>query len=207
MTSKPLFNVRALIVGSLFFIVINTFGGNLLVNGGFNALGFPYSGDFTAILAPWHWSGSLAYSWANDRATVGPGVTLDPGGIVGFSGGSIYQDVVTTPGQSYEITITAHSRAGLPGSWLEGLWNGTSLTPQLAQYFEWTAITYDVQAISTTSRLTIMAVPDNGPIWVDSVNLVPVPEPTSFALIGFGGSLLLFRKTQIRAIRNQGLLR
>src|SRR5512141_948238 len=68
---------------------------NLLVNGGFNVKGFPYPDDLTSVLAPWVWTGSIAYSWANDGPAVGPGVVLDAGGVVGFGDGSIYQDVAT----------------------------------------------------------------------------------------------------------------
>jgi len=170
---------------------------NLLVNGGFNAQGFPYPGDFNLILAPWGWSGSIAYSWANDGATIGPGVTLDAGGVVGFGDGSIYQDVATVPGQSYRLTITAHSRGTTEGTWLQPFWNGGALPVGFAQYFQWTAITYDIQATTTSSRVTITPAPNNaGPTWIDSVSLIAIPEPSvpTFITAASAGLLVLSRR-------------
>ena len=173
-------------------------GDNLLQNGGFNAQGFPYPSDFSLILAPWHWSGSVAYTWANNSqlVTLGPGATVDAGGYVGFGDGLIYQDVATMPGQTYELTIIAHSRGTAAGTWLQPLWNGSSLEPGLAKYWEWTVIRYDIQASGNNTRLTIMPVPNNGgPTWVDSVNLVAIPEPSAPALLIMSGSVVfLFRR-------------
>ncbi len=176
MKSKPLL-VSATVLLLAFIFIGECAGQNLLVNGGFNARGFPYPSDFNLILAPWGWSGSLGYSWANDGPSIGPGVTLDAGGIVGFGDGSIYQDVATVPGQSYQLTITAHSRGG--GTWLQPSWNGGALSLAFARDYEWTAITYDIMATTSSSRVTIASVPNQaGPTWIDSVSLVAIPEPS-----------------------------
>jgi hypothetical protein len=175
---------------------------NFLLNGGFNVQGFPYPNDFNKIFAPWGWSGSIGYTWANDGATLGPGVTLDSGGMVGFGDGLIYQDVATTPGQVYALTVTAHARGTASGTWLQPLWNGTALSLDHAEYFEWTAVTYDVRAAGTSTRVTIEPAPNNqGPTWIDSVSLVAVPEPTSGSLallsLAILGLLALRRKQSV----------
>ncbi len=173
--------------------------GNLLLNGGFNVQGFPYPSDFNLILAPWGWSGSIGYTWANNVATVGPGVTLDAGGMVGFGDGQIYQDVATTPGQTYQLTITAFCRGPVSGTWLQPLWNGAALPLDFTQYLEWTVTTYDIQATGNSTRLTIMPAPNNqGPTWIDSVSLVAVPEPTSLWLLGPACLVLIKRKNVTR---------
>jgi hypothetical protein len=175
---------------------------NLLANGGFNAQGFPYPGDFNLILAPWGWSGSIAYSWANDGATIGPGVTLDAGGVVGFGDGSIYQDVATVPGQLYQLTITAHSRGTTEGTWLQPFWNGGALPLGFAQYFEWTAITYNIQATTSSSRVTITPDPNNGgPTWIDSVSLIAIPEPSVSTFITAASAGLLAFSRRARRIK------
>jgi hypothetical protein len=164
----------------------------LLINGGFNAQGFPYPNDLNSILAPWHWSGSIAYTWANDGPTNGPGTTLDSGGMVGFGDGSIFQQVATTPGLTYALTITAHSRGTTSGTWLQPLWNGVALPRDFAQYFEWTSTTYDIQATANSTLITIMPAPNNqGPTWIDSVSLVVIPEPSAICLIVAGCGFFL----------------
>ena len=176
---------------------------NLLVNGGFNVQGFPYPSDFNLILAPWGWSGSIGYSWANDGATIGPGVTVDAGGIVGFGDGSIYQDVSTVPGQSYQLTITAHSRGTTAGTWLQPFWNGGALPLGFAQYFQWTAITYDIQATSSSSRVMIIPAPNyGGPTWIDSVSLIAIPEPSVLTFMIAAGAGLLAFSLRSQRVRN-----
>jgi len=167
---------------------------NLLVNGGFNAQGFPYPNNFNLILSPWSWSGSIAYTWANNSQNIalGPGATVDVGGYLGFRGGLIYQDVATTPGQAYELTIIAHSRGTTAGTWLQPLWDGSQLPLGLAKYWEWTAIRYELQAMGSSTRVTIMPAPNNdGPTWIDSVNLVAVTEPSALALLTVCGGFFL----------------
>ncbi len=172
---------------------------DLLVNGGFDLAGFPYPSNFGAVIAPWGWTGSVAYSWANDGASVGPGVVLDDGGVVGFGDGTIYQDVATTPGQIYTLTLVAHSRGTPTGEWMQPLWNGDALPPQMANYFEWTSISYQVEATGSTTRLTIAPWAFNdGPTWVDSVSLVAltaVPEPSTFCLFGLALALFMAKRS------------
>jgi hypothetical protein len=176
--------------------------GNLLLNGGFNVLGFPFPNDFDKILAPWGWNGpSLGYTWGNDGVPLAPGVTLDSGGMVGFGEGQIYQDVATTPGQVYALTITAHARGSTTGTWIQPLWNGTALPLDHAEYLLWTATTYDIQATGSSTRITIEPAPNNqDPTWIDSVTLVTVPEPTSgeLALLSLAvPGLLMMREKQL----------
>jgi len=195
-----------LVLIGLSSLPVVTKAANLLQNGGFNPQGFPYPNDFNLILGPWQWSGSLGYTWANNSQLVslGPGVTLDAGGWVGFGGsGLIYQDFVTTPGQTYELTITAHSRGTASRTWLQPLWQGNALSPGLAKPWEWTAISYDEVATATSTRITIMAAPNNdGPIWVDSVSVTAVPEPSVGGMAAAGIAALalgMHRQRQDRA--------
>ena len=160
---------------------------NLLSNGGFNAAGWPPSSDgFDALLQGWRWNGFLAWTYRPEEC-------LDGGGQLGFGGaGSISQLVNTTVGQTYRLTLTARSFAdpGSPPGHLLPEWGGVALPVADApvDYSTWAEISYDVQAVGTTTLFQLSSV-DNGPVWVDSVSLVAIPEPgfLSIWFLGVGG--------------------
>lgn len=149
---------------------------NLFSNGGFNAAGWPPSSyNFDVLLQGWTWQGYLGWTYRPDEC-------LDGGGELGFGGGpgSVAQSVNTTVGQMYQLTLTAKSDGYLGGGYLQPTWGSTALPLAYAPISsQWTEITYDVQAIAPTT-LFMLSLADDGPVWVDSISLVPISEPRSF---------------------------
>jgi hypothetical protein len=169
--------------------------GNLLRNGGFNAAGWPpSSSSFDVLLQGWTCQGSLAWTYR-------PTECLDGGGELGFGGpGSVSQTVNTKPGETYRLTLMARSFAdlGSPPGHLLPTWGGFALPVADApvSYTGWTEISYDVQATGAATLFQLSYV-DNGPVWVDSVSLVAVPEPSSLAfwLATAGACCAISRRT------------
>jgi hypothetical protein len=166
--------------------------GNIVINSSFDS-GFLPGWHLSSVNSPWSIDSVDRTGFGNNISNLCGGATcLGPGN-------GLYQDLLTVPGQSYDLSFWAYFEPGqrINPTQIEELyvtWGGALaidiLNPVVpddvyAQYFALPLV-----ATSTTTRLQFFGRDDAGAIGMDDVSVTPNPEPSTFLLIG--GGLLIF---------------
>jgi hypothetical protein len=126
----------------------------------------------------------------------GPG-----GGMHGEPASSaVFQDLVTSVGQEYELTFAFSPRPGVADNALEIKWDGTVVDTLSADgtglsNTDWQYYSYELTAAAELSRLEFgdLSVSDSLGTFVDDVSVVAVPEPASLCVLLTAAALLLRR--------------
>ncbi|MBI5387900.1 MAG: hypothetical protein HZA90_24830 [Verrucomicrobia bacterium] len=157
-------------------------GENLVKNSSFEH--FSHTPDLN--LAPWKWTGCLAYVQDYDRIPAAEGERFP------MVCGQIYQDIVTLPGQAYQLRFAfgGNDQAQQNPEPLYVLWGtqrvaaipvrGVSLRSP-----EWRYLDFQVVADQASTRVGFSSLPQQAFPMVDDVSVVAIPEPGIFTLIGF----------------------
>jgi len=152
-----------------------------VTNGGFE------TGDFTG----WTQTGNTTF---NGVQCPGPGPTVSSGNCSAFFGpvgsvGGISQALTTVAGQQYLISFSILTDGGNPSSVSAsfGATNLLSLTNPGATA-GYTNYEFNAFATGSSTALSFSFRDDPGFIFLDSVSIAAVPEPSTWAmmLIGFG---------------------
>ena len=149
---------------------------NLVVNGGFE------TGDFTG------WSTEAFYGSVGVSSGSAHSGTFSAGmSAPAESGGSgqISQSFATVAGTQYQLSFWSEQGFGGFGSYLSASVNGTQVYANSrydSTYFLH-AVTFT--ASSATSSISFVG-SDNFGVRLDDVSVTAVPEPSQWALIGFG---------------------
>ncbi len=177
---------RLILAGAIVMLSAATsFGGNIVVNGGFE------TGDFTS----WTWQPSAmggsagvdisgAYAHSGNAAAA-----LGPYGTDGF----LSQILSTTAGTPYELTYwLANVPDGSGNVWnndFECSWNGGEILASAltnAGPFGYTQYSYVVTAASSSSSISFGLRQDARFFTLDDVSVSTIPEPATLLLVGTG---------------------
>jgi hypothetical protein len=173
--------------------------GELVVNGGFE------TGDFTG----WTMGGNFEFTGVSGNFD---GFLPHSGNFFAFLGpvgadGTLSQDLVTTPGQTYTFSFAVGSDGATPNDF-NASWNGStilSLTdiPQTPGYpgAAYTVYSFTEVATGALTNITLGFRNDPSFLALDDVSVVAgvVPEPSSIVLSGIG--VLTFAGYTIRRRR------
>jgi PEP-CTERM motif len=162
--------------------------GNLIVNPGFE------TGDFTGWTVVHNSNGVLGIKVYS--GTLGGLPVAHTGTYAAIFGNyyehpdSIYQDVPTLSGQSYQIEFWLENTGG-PQNSFDVSWGGISLLSlQNSSVFGYTEYTFTESASASATTLEFSGTQTPAAYCLDDVSVVPmgasVPEPASIALFGIG---------------------
>ena len=107
---------------------------------------------------------------------------------------AIFQDLATTPGDSYLLSFAFSPRPDVPENIMRIFWDGV-LVDTLSESgvgnpdTVWTVHSYNLTAVDSSTRLTfddLTEVSDSLGSYLDAVSVTTVPEPGTFALLGLG---------------------
>jgi choice-of-anchor C domain-containing protein len=123
--------------------------------------------------------------------------------LSGTSAGSVFQTINGfTPGLAYQVRffIAANPEGGPPTRSLQADIGSASQVfsftgPGTVSDLAWAERTFDFTATATTLTLTFASLDNDafGAV-LDGVHIVPVPEPSAWALLVMGASVLIYRK-------------
>jgi hypothetical protein len=161
---------------------------NLLVNGSFE------TGDFTG----WTLGGNTDPSAAGVQC--GGGSFVRDGMCSAYSAAigtpvTFSQTMSTVAGKAYEIDFWALFDGGNTSSFA-ATFGGTSLD-NLHNPTGTLNFTSDVVATGSSTTLTFSIRDDPGFIFLDAVNVSPIPEPATFGLLGLGMAAVAIRRRQV----------
>jgi len=174
--------------------------GTVIVNGGFD---LPEGASYS--IAPWVGTGTLLYTAGGCQNADGPN-------SMGIISGLLYQDVATAPGQSYLLTFyvagwapngplpVIHNLAVDWGTQRVGVTSFDS-TGRTFQNMGWVQETFQVQSSGALTRLAFSnpnSISNPNVPLLDAVQLVPIPEPASWVLLGLAGATVVARKWRLR---------
>jgi hypothetical protein len=175
---------------------VNSASANLVFNGSFEAPSIPTgSYSYLGAIPGWTLDTGPAIEIQNNVA----GSPFDGQQFVELdssANSSIYQDLSTVVGQTYELSFAYSPRPGIDAnstgidiSWGGALVTNLDLTGVGLSNTAWQVYTYDLTATSTTTRLEFAATGNSDSFggYIDAVSVSPVPEPSSLALCGFAG--------------------
>jgi hypothetical protein len=157
---------------------IDPFTPGLVVNGGFE------TGDFTG----WITSGDAAYAFVSTDFSYTGLYGTDLGTLGSF--GYLSQNLATTPGKVYALSLWLNSPDGAPNEFLVS-WNGTNLVDdQNLPAIGWTNFLFKVTATGATTPLEIGFQDDSSYLGLDNVSVVPVT--IQIVSLGLSGTDLVF---------------
>ncbi len=138
--------------------------------------GFIYNGDFeTGIITPWTvYSDTIVSKSAAQNGKYGLEMIGDGGW-----GGLAYQDFATEIGHTYAITLSYKAVAnGVNVQILDSA--NTVLTGKWVTSTSWSALSLEIEATSTTTRINICGGGNNiaTTVYLDDVSIVEVKDPT-----------------------------
>lgn len=163
---------------------------DLVTNGGFE------TGDFSG------WVKDGSYMYVTGAHPFSGSFAADLGTFGGL--GSLTQTIDTLPGFEYELSFALATSGGTPSEF-HALVNGTPLFSSEnsgSNPYSFASLIFTSGASPT--EITFLARNDIGAFALDnvSVDLAPVPEPSTLLLLGIGllGAGFLRRKTQQKAL-------
>jgi hypothetical protein len=143
--------------------------------------GLVTNGDFETGLTGWALTGNTAFMNAQCDSGTHSGACYASMGPVG-SLGYIYQDLTTTVGAQYTISMWLSSDGGTTNEFTVD-WGGSRIVDQVnVPNQPYTRVAFQAVATGSTTRLQIGFRDDPGYLHLDDVD-VPTPEPASGALL------------------------
>lgn len=168
----------------------SAFALNLVTNGGFE------TGDFSG------WVQNGSYMYVSGSNPFSGSFAADFGTPTGF--GSLSQIVNTQPGFEYELNFNLATSGGTPSEFMV-LINGVSLFSLINEGNQpYSTASLIFTAGATPTEITFLGRNDIGAFNLDniSLDLAPVPEPSTLLLLGLGllGAGFLRKRTQRKAV-------
>lgn len=168
-----------LIVVTLAGMALSAHAQNLVINPGFE------TGDFTGYTT----GGNFEFSSVNTNMPHS-GIYAAQLGPVGADG-TLSQDIATAIGQSYAVSffLANQDTSGGPSDFSASFAGMTGYSVVNAPQFDYTQITFDVTATSSTSTLQFNFANNPNYWFVDDVSVTAaVPEPSTVALLSVIGA-------------------
>ena len=141
------------------------------------------NGDFSG-LTDWSFAGNGGYGEAFNGGADGGGYVI----LGSLNQDPIYQSVPTTPGLSYTLTFYWRGPAPImqsPPFAMNVLWNSQEVGSFTLNVFSSDWVYESLTVVGSGSQgLLEFEDPDLTDSALDDVSLVPVPEPSAFALVG-----------------------
>lgn len=179
--------VAASLILMICFTVTSASALNLVTNGGFE------TGDFSG----WTKSGSFIEIGTNGINSM-YAANLGTYGVLGSLSQS---DIMTTPGMEYELSFLLASSGGDQSEFIAAV-NGVTLAGGVSSSsFPYTPIYLNFVADVLPTSIELFARNDAGAFSLDnvSVDLAPVPEPSTLLLLGIGLLGASFLRKRIRS--------
>lgn len=178
----------------------------VIANGGFDDYtGTPANGDLISSLTPADWSVTGTSDDQVQLKTTGGGMSPQDGGYylgIFTPSNGVAQTFDTVNGQEYEVTFylgrqgtdTPTVDLNVDGS--ASLHDSSILINSTQDTWAQHTISFTADSLSTTLSFVENASSASGTsdVFVDTVSITAVPEPSSAALLGLGGLALILRR-------------
>lgn len=168
---------------------------NIVLNGSFEAPTFA-DGFVLTETPPTGWTGTSFEFWTNSGAY--DGLTFLE--MDAYSNTSIFQTLITSPGQSYTLSFAAANRPGIEWGAIEAYWNNVlafATGPMTSTGWQVFSTTVTATGESTTLELRAAGPSDAWGDWLDDVSVTSsTPEPSSLVLFAtaLGGVIAARRR-------------
>jgi hypothetical protein len=179
-----------------------SFAQGIIVNGGFESPAIP--SDTTQDVDPANWSridsnGTITHLFNGNGGI--SGVPMPHSGnqqfLLGFLGTGIFQNVMITGWNRFRLdwwTATDVSESSIVMTYNVRIWNNADSSLIIANQYEarlgaaWETAGTEISLQPGSYRVEFRTTDffNNGGIFLDDVSMVPIPEPNTFALFGFG---------------------
>lgn len=180
---------------SLMSIAAAASASSIVVNGNFEADPYGNGGHVVpATVTGWTQSPAGVVAGIGQGYLNAPSQEIDLSGVTdNTSGTGMYQDLVTTPGQMYLLSLDVYTGGSLGHTGGVDVKVDSSVLGTNLQGFDRTNHSMYFTATGATSRLWLTS--NHGNVsHVDNVSVQAVPEPTSMAALGAGALGLLRRR-------------